>query len=167
MRLASRNSICMVTIMGLFGTAVGCVERSVVVKVKKDGSGKDAEATPAATEDIGAVDPFADEPRGGPDISFGDIAAQTVLTKALADMRFGLFVEVDGEIHDSNAKHRDGNLLTLISIHVGKVLEDPQAKQRLEKLGGRKASRQEFQQLADSIEGLMVDLQDLIYVSFR
>ncbi len=129
--------------------------------------GKDAEPQPTAKQ-IGAVDPFADQPPGSsPTISFGDVAAQSVLAKALTEMRVGIFVQIEGDIAESNAKHLDENLITLINVQIGKLLEQPEAKQHLQKFQGRKPTRAEAQELADELDGLTLDLQNPIVVQFR
>ncbi len=116
---------------------------------------------------IGAVDPFASEPVAvNPSIDLG-AASQQILAAVLAEMRVGVFVEVDGEITESNAKHRKDNLITLISIHVGEMLKHPDAQRKLKKWGKRKPSRSQLQQMADTIDGLEVDFQDPIRVKFQ
>jgi len=125
------------------------------------------------TEKIGAVDPFADQPpaRKNMSISLGSNAMmEKVLAKALSDMRLGIFVQIDGEIESTNAIHRKENLITLISLNLGQILDSPDAKKHMEKLTKLKQSpqrREQTQQIAELIDGLNVDLQDPIVVKIR
>ena len=136
-----------------------------VLEIKPYGQDRQEEKkeTPA-----GAVDPFAGAPpASNPSGSFGELATEQLLSKVLADMRIGIFVEVDGQIRDSNAKHRTGNLVTLIDIEVGKLLESPETKARLKRLGKEPPTPAQIQELADQVEGLKIDLQDPIRITIK
>ena len=121
-------------------------------------------------EPIGTVDPFAAEPVGSPgkvDI-FGSLGEEIAI-KLLSEARIGLFVEVDGEIESTNARHREGNLITLVKINVGQLLENPESRERLKRMGqaDREASLADLQALAEQTEGLDLDLQHPLKIKIR
>ena len=139
-----------------------------VLSIHPYGHGLDGETEEAAKRPQGAVDPFAAEPASQtPSINLTDAVTEQLFAKVLADMRLGIFVEVDGQVSDSNAKHRKENLVTLMSIHVGKLLDNPAAKQKLKELGNKKANMAKFQELADKVDGIDIDMQDPIRIAFQ
>ncbi len=119
---------------------------------------------------IGAVDPFAGEPAGPASIDITVSAMDKIMMAALADMRIGIFVQVDGEIASTNARHRTDNLITLLRADVGKILESPNAKQHMHALKGVEGAsdrRQRTAEIAEQIDGLDFDAQDPIVVRMR
>lgn len=131
----------------------------------------EADATTDQAKPNGAIDPFANRPAAtNPSFSINDAAISTVYAKILADARIGLFVEIDGEIASTNAKHQKQNLITLVSLNIGELLDNPDATvklRELEALKGSKLRRKRSQELADGLNGLDLDAQDPVFVQFK
>lgn len=107
--------------------------------------------------DGGAQDPFAgdaDNPQ-----------MMAMMAAMFAGAKIGFFVEIDGEIAETNAKHEKGNMITIMRADLGKLLADPEAMKKAEALENE--SREDAQKVVDSIEGMDIDLQDPIRVKFK
>jgi len=105
----------------------------------------------------GAQDPFADEP--------DDPQMMAIMAAMFAGAKVGFFVEIDGEIAETDAKHREGNMITIMRADLGKLFANPEAMKKAQKLEG--GSRKEVQEIVDSIEGIDMDLQDPITVKVK
>jgi hypothetical protein len=128
------------------------------------------ESAEKQVEQIGTADPFAGEPVGSPGtVDIMGAAAEEIAIKLLSEARFGLFIEVDGEIEATNAKHRKGNLITLMKINAGELLENPETRERIKQLGtpDKKPSLADLQTLAEMTEGLDLDLQNPLRIKIR
>lgn len=134
-----------------------------VLEIRHDGDR--SSATPK--EQLGAVDPFAKEPPASG--TFGEEMMTQILAQSLTDMRIGLFVQIDGELASTNAAIQDNNLVTLMSLQVGKVLADPNARRRLQELEKLNASegRAGLKSLVGQVEGLAYDVQDPIVITYK
>jgi hypothetical protein len=115
--------------------------------------GKGEQKDPAG----GARDPFADEP--------DDPQMMAMMAAMFAGAKVGFFVEIDGEIAETDAKHREGNMITIMRADLGKLFANPEAMKKAEKLEGE--SRKEVQHIVDSIKGIDMDLQDPITVKLK
>ncbi len=143
--------------------------REGLLEIKPSGFDEQA-AGEEKVEQIGTVDPFAAEPVGSPgnvDI-FGSLSEEIVI-KMLSEARVGLFIEVDGEIESTNARHREGNLITVVKINVGELLESPESRERMKRMSqtNRKASLADLQALAEQSEGFDLDLQNPLRIKIR
>lgn len=118
-------------------------------------NGKDEDQEKDAAE--GAQDPFADNAEGA--------GMMAMMAPMFAGAKVGFFVEVDGEIAETNAKHRKGSMITILRADLGKLFANPEALSKLDGLEGN--DRQEVQKIVDSIEGVDMDLQDPITVEFK
>lgn len=107
-----------------------------------------------------AVDPFGDEAGNDP-----QMAMLAGMAGMFAGARMGYFVEIDGEIAESNALHRKDNLITILRMDVGKILANAEAVNQLERL--EKVDAAEAQKIADQVDGFDADLQQPIKVRFK
>ncbi len=141
------------------------------LEIRNRGFDGDAAADAQEPQVDGAVDPFAGQPQAtNPSMNLSEAVASQFYSKILADMRIGVFVEMDGEIASTNAKHRDQNLITLLNVNVGKLLEDPESAKHLQEFQALERSpqrREKTQELADQIDGIDIDTQNPILVQFR
>jgi hypothetical protein len=117
------------------------------------GTGKDE----SDENDEGAADPFGGDGGGA------QMAA--MMGPMFIGARMGFFVEIDGEIAETNARHQNGNMLTILKVDLGKLFADQQALGKMDEIEG--ASREDAQKIADSIEGMDMDLQKPITVKFK
>ena len=139
-----------------------------VLKIQMNGFDEQANADELVVE--GAVDPFAAEPASPlAKMSLPDLAIQAMASELLADARVGFFVQIDGEVIESNAKFRKDNLVTLVQANFGEILKTPQGLSKLESLENetKKVSRKLLSTLSDSIPGLDIDLQNPIEIRFK
>jgi hypothetical protein len=122
---------------------------------RKPGDGEDEEGKDEAAE--GARDPFGDGP--------GNVRMMGMMAAMFAGAKVGFFVEIDGGIAKTNAKHQDGDMITIMRADLGKLFANPEALDKMEGLEG--SSRGEVQKIVDSIDGIDMDLQDPITVEFK
>ncbi|MCG8649807.1 MAG: hypothetical protein MI861_08235 [Pirellulales bacterium] len=126
----------------------------------------DRSGPPSDTD--GAADPFAKQGSKSP--SPAEMAMIKASSQWLRDARIGIFVEIDGEIESSDARHRDGNLITLAEINLGEVLGNTEALQKLQALEAHQGTagyREKAQKLADQIAGLNLDASETITVTME
>jgi hypothetical protein len=105
----------------------------------------------------GAQDPFA-----------GDMEnpqMMAMMAAMFAGAKMGFFVEIDGEIAEANAKHRNGNMITIMRADLGKLFSDAEGIKKMQGLEGN--TREDVQKIIDGIDGVDVDLQDPITVKFK
>ena len=105
----------------------------------------------------GARDPFAD----GPD----DPQMMAMMAAIFAGAKVGFFVEIDGEIAETDAKHREGKMITIMRADLGKLFANPEAMKKVEGMEGN--NRKEVQKIVDSVDGIDMDLQDPITVKLK
>jgi len=90
-------------------------------------------------------------------------------TRMLAEMFKGLKFKVDiaanGTIVSTNAKHRNGNQVTLFDLDLDKLANAAPLLEKLSSLGGR--SLAETRQLLKDVPGLKVDTNDTLTVVFK
>ncbi|MFK8115149.1 MAG: hypothetical protein AB8B91_23305 [Rubripirellula sp.] len=118
---------------------------------------------------LGAADPFADAP-AAMSTNIGQAAVEQMMAKALVDMRIGVFVEAANEIESTNATFQNGNMITLMSINVGEMMNSPNAKQNLRALKSLESAanrRQRLEEIGGEIDGMNVDLHDPIIIKFN
>jgi len=106
----------------------------------------------------GAQDPF------GADSSEGS-ATMAMMAPMFAGARMGFFVEIDGEVVETDAKHRKGTLITIMKMDLGRLMGNPKAINKLNAVEG--GSRKEIQAAVDSVDGLEMDLQETITVRIK
>ena len=128
---------------------------------------KKVDRVPVQQPDSPTIDPYANT--NGPaaaGMSISSPAMNESMMKAMTKgMRMGIFVQIDGEIADTNAAHRNGNLITLFNVDLGTLLENQGGMAAMNQL--ENVDRAEFQALADQLDGLDIDLQDPIGVRFK
>lgn len=116
----------------------------------------------------GAIDPFASEPASsGSSLSIPDAAIMQMFAQAMKDARIGFFVQLDGEVVESNAKHRKESLVTLVNVRLGELIENQKAMTGLEQMSENKFSREAAQKLVDSTKGIDADFQEKIQIRFK
>ena len=138
-----------------------------LLDIKTTGFADDAkQANQEKTE--GAVNPFASEPSSPLAVaSIPDAAMLEILAKVAVDAKAGVFVQLDGDVKESNAKHQKGNLITLMKVNIGEVLDHPDSLAKLKQLEGNDLKRAAATKIANSIEGFVADFQPSIKVRFE
>ena len=68
-------------------------------------------------------------------------------------------------IAETNAKHRKGDMITIMRADLGKLFSNPEAVQQLDNM--EESTREEAQKLCDSVDGIDMDLQDPITVRVK
>jgi len=79
-------------------------------------------------------------------------------------MRIAVSVEGLDSIKETNGRHQDGNTVVLTDFRMDKVMSDKESLQKMQNFGS--LPREEMQALADSIDGIDVDLQEEIVIRF-
>jgi len=121
---------------------------------KKDGKAGDGdEKNPAE----GAQDPFKDDPQSA--------QMMAMMAPMFAGAKLGFFVEIDGEIAETNAKHLKEKMITIMRVDLGELFANPKALKKMD--GMENGDREESQKIADSVDGVDMDLQDPIIVNFK
>jgi hypothetical protein len=105
----------------------------------------------------GAQDPFGEEA--------GDPQMMAMMAPMFTGAKVGFFVEIDGGIAETNAKHQNGNMITIMRADLGKLFANPEALNQLNGMEGK--DRQEVQKIVDSVDGIDMDLQDPITVKLK
>ncbi len=123
---------------------------------------KGGKAKAEETEEEATGNPFGDDAAGG---SIGDMGAMAMMAPMLKGAKIGLFVEIEGGIKQTNAKHQNGNFLTILKMDLGALLANPETMGELEAVDG--ATREEAQAAADKTAGVDLDLQETITVTFK
>lgn len=116
----------------------------------------------------GAIDPFAQEPES-PSGSLSNAAFQEFAIKAMADARIGLFVQLDGEVIESNAKYQKGNLVTLLEAKIGEMVDNEKSMAMLKGLSKKNTDSMTRAQAAefDALKGMSIDTQEKVVVKFK
>ena len=109
----------------------------------------------------------ADDPFAGMDASDPQAAMAFQMMAGMAGgMRMGLFVMPDDPITSTNAKHQNGNMITLMMMDMGKIFQNQENLAKMQKMQSEK-DRDALQEVADGIDGMTVDLQSPIVVEFE
>ncbi len=125
---------------------------------------------PEESDDEGAGESMTDDESfggmdegevGNPD----DEAMAEQMKMMFKDMRISMAVEVEGEIVDTNASHREGSRITLMELDFGKLLENPEKFEALQSAEGQ--NLQEVKKLMEDLPGIKVELNPELKVSFR
>lgn len=119
----------------------------------------------------GASDPFSGNTPGGVEGMAADMAEgmaagmMAMMGPMMTGARVGFFVEIDGDIAETNAHHQNGKMLTVMKMDLGKVFSNSESMAKMDKSEG--LSREEAQKIFDSVEGVDVDMQKPIVVKFK
>jgi hypothetical protein len=81
------------------------------------------------------------------------------------DMHFGIAVEVDGQIVETNASYVDGSTVTLMDIDFAKILEDEEKFQEL--MSANPETVEEMKELVKDNPGIKVEIEEAIRIRFR
>ncbi len=106
--------------------------------------------------------PFGDTAAGGLDSMMSMMGMMGPMFKGA---RMGVFVQIDGELVATNAKHSKGQLITILNADIGKLLSDPKALTDLK--GIEAPTREEAQAIADKLDGITADFTEEIKVKIR
>ena len=149
-----------------FITTFAMADGRLLMEMERDGFRRTKQA-PVQQPGSPTIDPYADTTGPRPiQMNISSPAMNEEMMKALTKgMRMGIFVQIDGEIADTNAAHRNGNLITLFNADLGTMLETEGGMDALKQL--ESVDRATFQSLSDQFDGLEIDLQDPIVVEFQ
>jgi hypothetical protein len=79
-------------------------------------------------------------------------------------MKIALAVEVDGNILETNASHREGSKITLLELDFGKLMEMPEVVKRFSQSKPKNA--EDLKLLIQDLPGIKVDLNNEIRIRF-
>jgi hypothetical protein len=81
------------------------------------------------------------------------------------DMHFGIAVEVDGQITETNASYVDGSTVTLMDIDFAKILQDEEKFKEL--MNANPNTVEEMKELVKDNPGIKVEIEESIRIRFR
>ncbi|MBN1521490.1 MAG: hypothetical protein JW928_03065 [Candidatus Aureabacteria bacterium] len=103
------------------------------------------------------------------DKSDEDMEASDMMENPMAQMfkgmRMAIAIEVDGDIIETNATHREGNIITLMEMDFGKILENPEKFKEFSKVNPK--SVEESKELMKDIPGIKVELNESVEIKFE
>ncbi len=99
-------------------------------------------------------DPFANEPKSPAISSLTSPMAEAMFAQALKEARFGLFIQIEGDISETNAAVHHGNQVTLLSIELGKLIEQKAEMQTL----GTLSSQYQGEELVEAVKKAIGEL---------
>ncbi|MBD3242780.1 MAG: hypothetical protein GF331_19465 [Chitinivibrionales bacterium] len=80
-------------------------------------------------------------------------------------MRVAMFIEVDGKLVKTNATHVDGNRITLMDMNFDQLMQNPE---KLETFAlSKPKSVEEAKKILKGVDGMKVDMNEELVVSFR
>ncbi len=92
--------------------------------------------------------------------------ASAEMTKMIfKDMSIRLVLEIEGAIVNTNATYRDKSQLTLIDMNFGKIIENVKAFEKLNAMQPK--TIEETKELVKGIEGLKIEMNNPVVVSFQ
>ena len=133
---------------------------TLVIRTPFDETNADAEE-----ESEEEVEGESSNPFGGEGPSDMDPAMLAMVAPMFQGAKLGVFIEVEGEIEETNALHRKDNLITIVKMDLSKVITNPNAMSQMENM--ESGSREDAQAVADKIDGLDMDVQEEIKVTFK
>jgi len=88
-----------------------------------------------------------------------------MLREIFRDMKINVSLEVDGEIVETNATHKEGSKITLMAIDFEKVIQNEQVFQEL--AVANPDSLEKTKELLKDVPGIKVELQNRIELQFK
>ncbi|MEM6910827.1 MAG: hypothetical protein AAF555_04520 [Verrucomicrobiota bacterium] len=86
----------------------------------------------------------------------------------LGDMAVRIFLAVEGEISETNASHVEGNRISLLEMEMGKLLDNPEALQKMQRLSeGDQPDMAKIQETFAEMEGMKMETESAVEVSFQ
>jgi hypothetical protein len=95
-----------------------------------------------------------------------DPTQMAMAQQMLGDMRFGLTLQVDGEVESSDASYQEGNATTLFSIQMGKMLGDPANLGKMQALENEEDFNKVKESLKD-IDGMQFETKETVTIKFK
>ncbi len=81
------------------------------------------------------------------------------------DMSMKLVLDIDGTIVETNATYRDKSQLTLFDVHFGKIIENEKAFEMVSAVQPK--TIEEMKELIKGIEGLKIEMENPVVVTFK
>jgi len=94
-----------------------------------------------------------------------DEAAMAMAKQMMGDMKMSFKIEIPGGIEESNATHVDGNTITMMEMHMGKLLEDPENFKKLNE--DKPGNAADMQEALKGIEGVKVESKEEITIKLK
>ena len=142
--------------------AIGKDEPSVVITVT-DGVVTAKIALPVEKQDINEEDiKYVDEVEDVSSVSDQDIK----MMKAMySGMKISVKVIVDGKIVDTNATHKDGNVVTLSEMDFDVIMNNEEAFKALS--GSKEATDEEMKISMQKFKGFKADMNEEVVIKFK
>ncbi|HSP88686.1 MAG TPA: hypothetical protein VLN45_11170 [Ignavibacteriaceae bacterium] len=83
----------------------------------------------------------------------------------MKDLSISISVNVNGEITETNALHREGTTVTLFSLNFGELLNNTEKLKELSKINPNDI--QELNEVVKDIPGVKIDINDPVVIKFR
>ncbi len=99
---------------------------------------------------------------------------QQMMKPLLAGMKISIFVEVSGQLTDSDATYisaspnsRFKNRITMADVNMDNILAHPAGMDLLEQLSDENKYKEAWQKLAKDISGIKIENKDKVFLTFR
>ncbi len=122
--------------------------------------------TPGDPAELKIISPEAEFTSDGdaPTLGGGNDGSMGMMKAMLKEMRIAMAIEVSGEIRGTNASYHEGRRITLMELDFGKLIEDADRFEELAQANPQTIG--EMQELMEGIEGIKVQLEPELWVSF-
>lgn len=91
--------------------------------------------------------------------------AMGMMSQMFKGMRVAMIVEIDGDIVDTNATHRDGQRITIMDMNFEKLLEDEEAFKEF--VSSSDQGIENAKEYMKNIPGVKVDMNDELVIKFK
>ncbi|MBK1826857.1 hypothetical protein [Haloferula rosea] len=136
------------------------VEKSEPIEFSlKDGvlTVKNKEAAEAIADEEGGEEDAAEEEM--------DEASLAMAKQMMGDMKMSFKIEIPGGIEETNATNVEGNTVTMMEMHMGKLLENPENFKKLN--SAKPGNAADMQEALKGIDGVKVESKEEITIKLK
>jgi hypothetical protein len=106
------------------------------------------------------------KPEGAPDMKDMPPEALAMMKTMFQGAKFGIDVEVGGQLIKSNSPHVTGSRVTLMEVDLGALMEDPTKLQKMQDLGSG-ASFEEARKVLGDVKGVKLPASRVTTIEFK
>jgi membrane protease subunit (stomatin/prohibitin family) len=94
-----------------------------------------------------------------------DEMSMMMAKQMMGDMKMSFKIEIPGGIDESTASNVDGNTVTMMEMHMGKLLENPENFKKLN--NNKPGNAADLQEALKGIEGVKVETKEEITIKLK
>lgn len=156
------------------------IDQSPDSKIPDDGSGIELQEkeyvtfnfTKGSVSEVQIKMPIKDENAEEETENDNEAESDSTFEKDLSEMKFfmkdlsiSIVVNINGEITETNALHREGSLVTLFSLNFGELLNNADKLKELSKINPNNIK--ELNEVVKDIPGVKIDISDPVVIKFQ